>query len=214
MQITCSSFFEALILALALSVDAFLACFAYGSQKIKIPASSVCTISLACSSILLLTQFLGSRAAAYFSPALLTRICFVMLVALGLFRIFDSSLKNWIRKTDDQNGKVQFTAFNLKFILTIYADPQLADIDQSRVLSVREALFLSFALSLDGVAAGLGTGLVGTSLPLSFGLFFPLTICAIVFGCRLGNHLARRLPFDISWLSGVLLILLAVLNLA
>lgn len=38
--------FEAVILASALSIDAFVACFAYGSKNIKIPFTSVQVINI------------------------------------------------------------------------------------------------------------------------------------------------------------------------
>jgi len=140
-------------------------------------------------------------------------LSFAILFGLGLLRIFDSGLKNWIRRRGDLGGQIKFSAFNLKFILQIYIDPGTADADGSRTLSPAEAAALALALSLDGIAAGLGAGLFGAGALLTVGVTFGLTMAAVAVGCRLGGRLATRLTADISWLSGVLLILLAVLQL-
>ena len=44
--------FEAVVLALVLSLDAFVVSFAYGADKIKIPTVSVLIINVLCSFIL------------------------------------------------------------------------------------------------------------------------------------------------------------------
>ena len=49
--------------------------------------------------------------------------------------------------------------FDLNFVLTVYADAEKADADQSKTLSAGEALTLALALSVDGFAAGFGWGL-------------------------------------------------------
>ena len=204
---------EALILTTALSVDALIASFAYGSQKIKLPLPSIFVISLICSGMLGLSLFLGAQAASFLSDGLAVGISFTILFGLGLLRVCDSSLKNWIRKSSQLQGQIKFSLFHFKFILKVYADPKWADVDKSRSLSIKEAAALSVALSLDGLAAGLGVGLTGAGALLSVGLLFLLTLGAIGAGCGLGGKFAQKLDTDISWVSGSLLILLAVLRL-
>ena len=204
---------EALILAAALSIDALIASFAYGSQKIKVPLGSVLLISLICSGMLGFTLLLGAQAAAFISEGLATGISFAILFGLGLLRVCDSSLKNWIQRNELLKGEIKFSLFHFKFILKVYADPKWADVDGSRTLSLKEAAALSVALSLDSIAAGLGVGLSGAGALLSLGLLFLLTVAAIGTGCGLGGKFANKLDTDISWVSGSLLILLAVLQL-
>ena len=200
-------------MASALSVDALLASFAYGSQKIRIPLGSVLVISLICSAVLGVTLFLGALAGGLIDDSLATVLSFTILFGLGLLRIFDSGLKNWIRRRGDLGGQIQFSLFSLRFILQVYLDPKAADIDASRRLSPAEATALALALSLDGIAAGLGAGLFGAGAFLTTGMTFGLTTAAVTAGCRLGGRFAARLTADVSWVSGVLLILLAVLQL-
>jgi len=207
------SILQAVMLAGAVSADALLASFAYGSQKIRVPAGAVLVISLICSGVLGLTFFLGARLGEWMPDQAAAWFSFAILFSLGLIRIFDSGLKNWIRHRGDCGGQVNFSAFNLKFILQVYADPKTADADGSRTLSPTEAAALALALSLDGIAAGLGAGLSGAGALLTVGIAFGLTVAAVAIGCRLGGRLAARLTADISWISGGLLLLLAVLQL-
>jgi len=207
------SMLQALILAAAISADALVASFAYGSQKIRIPARSLCIISLICSGVLGLTLLLGARIGDWIDDQLAATLSFAILFGLGILRIFDSGLKNWIRRRGEAGGEIKFSAFNLKFILQVYADPKVADVDGSRTLSPFEATVLALALSLDGIAVGLGAGLMGAGALLTVGVTFLLTVTAVALGCRLGGRLAGRFTADISWVSGGLLILLAALQL-
>jgi putative sporulation protein YtaF len=97
--------------------------------------------------------------------------------------------------------------------LNIYADPQKADSDYSRVLSSLEATSLAVALSIDGLGAGFGAGLVAVNLieVVLFSLIFG--IVSVMIGCYIGNKIAEKLTINLSWLSGILLILLGVLKL-
>jgi len=202
---------EVLILAVAISVDALVASFAYGSQKMKISIGATLVIGLISGTLLGITLFLGERMGGLMPDWLAGLISFVILFGLGTLRIFDSWLKNYIRKRGS-GGEIKFSAFRLTFILQIYADPETADTDGSCVLSTGEALSLGLALSLDGIAAGLGAGLLGAPPLLSAGVASLLTIAAIIAGGKLGGRLASVLTRDISWISGGLLILLAVLQ--
>ncbi|MCL2589096.1 MAG: sporulation membrane protein YtaF [Oscillospiraceae bacterium] len=207
------SILQAALLAGAVSIDALAASFAYGSQKIRIPLRSLIIISLICSGVLGVTLLLGAQMGEWIDDSLAAVLSFTILFGLGLLRVCDSGLKNWIRRRGDTGGQIKFSAFNLKFILQIYADPKAADADGSRVLSLGEAAVLALALSLDGIAAGLGAGLSGAGAWLVTGMTFGLTVLAVALGCRLGGRLAERLRVDLSWISGGLLILLAILQL-
>ena len=201
------------LLATALSVDALFASFAYGSRRIQIPIRSILLISFICSGILGLTLLLGTQIALFFDERIAAWLGFGILSALGIIRVFDSFLKNWIRKRGTSGSEMTLKAFRLTFILTIYADPQAADMDGSRTLSTREAAALAVALSLDAIAAGLGIGMGGAMVVPAAGLKFLMTVAAVLIGCKLGGKLAERVDRDLSWLSGGLLILLAVLQL-
>jgi len=150
---------EALLLASALSLDAFAASFAYGSRKIKIPFKSVNVINFICSAITGISLLAGTVLRHYIPGWLTAVVSFTILFILGIAKLLDSFTKSIIRKNKNLNKKVNFTMFNLKFILHLYADPECADIDESKILSPAEAASLAVALSLDGITVGLGAAI-------------------------------------------------------
>lgn len=209
----CYAVLEALLLVAALSVDAFTASFAYGTDKIRIPAASVVVISGICSGILAVSLFVGKGVAAWVPGWVTGYICFGILLALGLIKLFDSSIKSIIRKRDHFSKEIRFSMFSLNLILHIYADPQDADLDSSRRLSPKEAATLALALSLDGLAAGFGAGLASVNPFLAVAFSLIVGALAIVLGSFLGNRLAEHISVDLSWVSGAMLIVLAFLKL-
>lgn len=102
--------------------------------------------------------------------------------------------------------------FDLRFLLTIYADPNKADADQGGLLSAKEACSLGIALSIDSMAAGIGAGIAAVPIAVPVFLSFFMGAAAIGTGMVLGNRVAEKYSLDISWIGGLLLILLSVLK--
>lgn len=213
MEFSIFPLLEAVALAGILSADAFIASFAYGSHGINIPMRSVQTINVVCAFILALSIFAGTLLRPYLSPGLTVAICFLILTVLGLSKLFDSLTKAWIRKHSEAKKQVKFSMFNFRFILKIYADPEVADVDTSKTISPTEAASLAAALSLDGMAIGFGAAIGGVNGVYLVAASLITDCVAVMAGCYLGNHIAKKLTFDISWISGLLLIGLAVLKL-
>ncbi len=201
---------ESLLLVVALSTDTFVASFAYGAQRIKIPFASAAVISSICTGMLAISLLLGSLLRTLLPYGLTKGLCFALLFLLGLARLCDSAIKALIRKHKQLHRQVSFSIFSLKFILDIYADPEKADRDGSHVLSPLEAASLAFALSLDGLAAGFGAALAQVQPLLVLFLSLAIGMLAVRGGGWLGNRAAQKLPFDLSWISGALLIALAM----
>lgn len=207
---------EAALIALALSVDSFVAAFSYGTSKIKIPFSSVGIISVTSSLITGLSMLTGSFVKDYIPSGFTTLLSFGILFLLGVLKLFDSS------------------------------QPKNADKDHSQSISPKEALSLSAALSLDGCAAGFGASLsagmtaspgaaaagfdasvasgfdasaaAGTAsslMPVAAVFLFSLIFGALMVltGSHIGNKAAGRLPIKPGIIGGLLLILLAVARL-
>lgn len=213
MHFSYLAFLEAFILSSALSMDAFVSGFAYGSNKIKIPISSVIIINIVCSSILGLSLLIGNLVRNNIPIWLTSIICFAILFFLGIAKLLDSITKSFIKKHTKVNKKIKFSAFNFKFILHLYAEPEKADLDCSKIISSTEAVLLAIALSLDGLAIGFGAGLsdINCLLVILCALFTDSS--CIILGTYVGNKVARKTCFNLSWLSGVLLIVLAFLRL-
>ena len=207
----------AIILALSCSLDAFAASFAYGSNNIKIPWRSGHIINFVCVFVLGLALTVGAVMRRWIPEGLTIRLAFGILFIVGFAKLLDGITKSIIMRHSKHSGEslekeVRFSFLNFRFILKLYADPALADVNTDKVISPREAAALAVSLSLDGLAVGFGAALGSVSVPAVIIAAFGVNMLAIFAGCRLGKALARRLPFNISWLSGVILIVLAFLN--
>lgn len=208
-----ASFAEAALLVLAISTDAFAAALAYGTRKIRIPVLSAVTISVICSGMLLLSLFVGGIIRPVVPEGLTIGLGFSILFLLGFVKLFDSSIKAYIRRHQKLNKRIRFSFCSLKFILTVYADPSEADQDASRVLSPLEAASLAVALSLDGLAAGVGAGFSSFSWFSMLILSFSIGLAAVGSGYVIGRRVAEKSQADLSWLGGILLIVLAFMKL-
>ena len=204
---------DAILLVTALSVDAFVASFAYGTSKIKIPLKSVFIINIICSSILGVALFSGSYIRNFLPPVFSTSICFTLLLMLGFSKLFNSTLKALIGPKGSLSRNYEFELSDFRFFLNVCIDNTTADIDNSFELSPKESLSLALALSLDGLAAGFGTGLIATNLCEVIIFSLVANMIAILIGCFVGNKVAEKININLSWLSGATLVLLAFLKL-
>ena len=200
---------EAALLAFALSVDALTSGFAYGSRQIKIPFASVMVINIICSSTLGIALIAGSAVSRYLPPWFTTTISFGILFAFGMSKLLDSITKSFIRKHNHFQKEIHASFLNLKFILRLYANPEKADQDGSKSLSIPEAALLAVSLSLDGIAIGLSAGMAHINILAVFLWSLLSDMVFVMAGEFVGNKAARKLPFNISWVGGVVLIWLA-----
>lgn len=203
----------AAILALTLSLDALAVSFAYGCKRIKIPFSSVCIISIICTGTLGLAFAFGSAIHPFVPEWIAIGLSFSILLIIGIVKLLDSVIKSFIRKHSQFNKEVKISLFNLKLIMKLYADPEEADLDVSRSIDPREAVLLAVSVSLDGFAVGFGASMMGFN-GVAIVLFSLLTnVIALLSGGILGNKTAQKIPFNVSWISGVILIGLAIMQL-
>ncbi len=212
MSFSPNEILEALLLVIALTADTFAASFAYGTNKIKIPMSSTLIINGICTLLLTLSLVLGNLLRPILSSDITRIISFTVLFILGISKLFDSTIKAYIRKHNKFEHELHFSILYLRFILNVYADPKIADVNESHSLSPTEALSLAIALSFDGFAVGLGAALVEINVWYVISLSFFLGILVIILGCYFGNLFSRKISMNISWLSGVLLLIIAFLK--
>lgn len=200
---------EAAAIAAALSVDAFVAGFAYGTRQIRFSRCSVLVINLICSAIVGLSLGLGSLAAMFIPTGVQRGLCFGLLFALGLIKLLDGITRAAIRRYGNLDGRLDFSLFSLRFVLHVYADPAAVDLDHSKTISVTEAASLALALSLDGAAVGFGAAMGQASIPAVVTASLIANQIMLLSGSWLGEKLSRRLHMSLSWLGGVILLLLA-----
>lgn len=207
------SIFQAFFLVLALSLDTFTAGVALGTQKIMVPFRPVLAISLTCSASLWLAISLGGWIGNWISPRTGAVIGCVILVMMGSVRLFDGVIKELLRRCCENKEGMVFYRKNLKIFLQVCVDSAQADFNRSQSLSVPEAISLAAALSVDGLAAGVGAGILDVSHWLIFLMAMLINLFAVHLGCRTGIRFSRKHEQDISWVAGALLIVLGVVKL-
>ena len=203
---------QSLLLVLSICLDTFLASIAYGTEKIKIPLSSSIIINLVCSSFLGISLLLSNILNDFITIGIANILSFLLLLSIGVYRIFEVFFKKYIRKFSNKNTPLTFKVFDFKFVLQIYADEIKADYDKSKLLTAKEAFYLSVALSLDSLAVGFSSGLVYVNYIQVMVLCFLVGMICIILGSYLGRYFTNIINMNLSWISGVLLIILAILR--
>lgn len=202
---------ENLLLVLALSLDAFVASIAYGTNRIRIPFSSVLIISLLCSSSLGISLLLGSQIKKILPENIGLVISFIILILLGIYYLFESIVKSYLK--DKSGEKIKVKLFDVWLFVDIYVDGTKADLNLSKSLDPKEALYLAMALSLDSLAVGFASSLSNVNYLSVIVLSIVIGMISIWSGINLGKKLVEKVDINLSWLSGILLIILAVLKL-
>lgn len=208
--------FHVLLLVTALSVDAFTAGLAYGVDKIRIPLSSMAVIGLLSAGSLLIALLAGRGILVGIPSAYARGVSCLLLFSVGFLKLFEGAIKCLIRHRTVKKKYLSFHIFDVRFLLTVYADPDQADADKGGLLSAREACSLGLALSIDSMAAGIGAGIASQTavwtVMLPVCLVFAVSMAAIAAGEFLGNRIAEQCSSDFSWIGGLLLMVLALLK--
>jgi len=203
---------QTFLLVFALGVDALVCSFSYGVSKIRIPLKSMLVINLITLLLLAFGIMIARILGEFFPPVFVYALSFLILFVLGLFKIFEGAIKGMIKRHEGSRN-FRFSMFNLGFVLQVYAQYELADSDDSKVLSIKEAIPLAFAVGFDGFSVGLSIGLLQTHTAFLLGMSFIVGVACVALGEYLGRKVARKISFDFSIVSGLILILIAIWNL-
>ena len=211
MDINVGSCLGTLLLILALSADLLTASMVYGAGHIGMSLGLTILISGLGSASLGTALFIGRFLGDYFPETLLAVGSGVILIALGTYKTVDFRIRRWRKEYVKPQKNLMLSLGGLRIILNIYGDPLSADEDDSRTLSVGEAILLTIAMSLDGFAAGVGYSMNDVSVGAVITAFFLASLISIRLGHFLGCRVVKEK--DYSWIGGVLLIFLGFFGL-
>ena len=182
---------QILILAAAVSVDSAAAGAALGSGGIRLPKISAVVISGTGALFLLMTAVFGEIAAGFIPAKLCVTVSKIILAAMGAASV--------IKYFAEITGGCR--------------DGREADTNRDRTLSAGEAAVLAAGLSADSAVTGISAGLSGTDAASAALLFFgafAIGFAAVEAGCILGRKLLSKKQLRTGWLSGAVLIILAL----
>ena len=169
-----------IVLIFVLTTDSFVVSFAYGMRRVKMPFKIVAGMNVIMSGLLGIALLTGSFLSGFFSENVTTYLGAILLTGIGLYRI----LSFFFQKEENQE---------------IYKE-----------LTTGEGFTLAFLLSLDSLAVGVGSGLgQAGQLFLAAGTFIG-GILMMELGWKLGCAFRKTAQRDLSWISGVCLLLLAM----
>ena len=206
-----------LILAISVSIDSFGIGITYGLRNTKI--TKFAKVILFAISVLV-TAFsvcIGNTISNIFPKIVTTFIGSIFLIFMGLFVIYQS-LKNKeeIKKNYSFKNEQRVYKFFIDFLgitVQIIRNPISSDLDSSKNIDWKEALYLGIALSIDSICIGICSSVIGYNsfmFPILVAIF-QLTFLSI--GRFLGEKISSvsTIPENIwNVLSGVLLICIAI----
>ena len=187
-----------------------MASMAYGANKVHITWEKIVAMNAVCSGCLGIALAAGSILDDLVPETMTRTVCFISLFLLGIVKLLDYFIKKYINRHVSLHKGITFSFSGLRVIVNIYGDPMAADWDHSQSLSWKEVLFLSFAMSIDSLIAGALSAFLEIPVGLTMGTAFIMGIVVMAAGLFLGRKLAARCKCDLSWISGVLFMILAV----
>lgn len=207
------------ILALCVSIDSFGIGITYGLKNTKIPLFSKI--------ILFLLSIFFTTSAIYIGELLMNIlpnnitkfIGSLILVSMGIWIIYQalSKKEKLCLDTNFLEEEKIYTLF-IKFLgitIQIIRNPISSDLDNSKKIDKKEALFLGFAMSIDSLCVGIGSSIIGFN-----SVIFPILVSTFqLFFLSLGRYLGQKIssisiiPENIwNVMSGVLLICIAIVK--
>ncbi|MCM1266816.1 MAG: manganese efflux pump [Bacteroidales bacterium] len=198
----------------AVSLDSLTAGFSYGTDNVRVKVSSFLALALVPALFITAAQSLGALAGSVLPDGVPAFLSFFLLFLIGIAKLLESLIRFLAKKRPSLTGNWGCKIKQLNIVFTVYLSPEEANRSEVQILSFREALLLSMALSLDSILVGMAFRFAALS---PFVLFFSAALCNLFLflgGYLLGRLLFRLLSFDLSWFSGLCLILLAFRALA
>ena len=213
-----------LVLAISVSIDSLGIGITYGLRKTQISTLSKCILFFMSLGITSIAIYLGDLL-SHVLPSFLTQsIGVFLLIGMGIW-IIRQSLTPSTEKENTQVKKQkgipkkrlpkthQFFLKSLGITIQIIRNPSYSDLDGSKQIDSKEALYLGLALSIDSICVGIGSSILGFT-----SILFPILVAVfqlifLSFGNRVGKRIAgsSRIP-ESTWnvISGVLLIIIGI----
>lgn len=204
-----------LLLAFAVSIDGFSVGFAYGIRKLKLPFRSLVIIAVCSATFFLAAMGVGSMIESIVSASLAEKLGGLILVAIGIWIIYQTRRTSKKSKESKENMLVHFEIKSLGIVIQVLEKPSVADLDQSGAITGIEALIVGIALSLDAIGAGISAALLGYSP-----FFMSLSVAAmssffVLTGLKCGLFCSKLTWVEkFSILPGCLLMIIGAIKIA
>ncbi|WAM31878.1 manganese efflux pump [Caldicellulosiruptor naganoensis] len=206
------NFFQVLSAIVAINLDALFFGIAFGTKGIKILFKSKVVMFSVSLFTMMLSFLIGKHFGVLISSEFSKYLGPMLMILIGILLIFRTlSEKN---RQDSPRTLVNFSLKSLGLTIKIIKEPCVSGIDQSGFIEPIEALFVSLALSFDGLSASFSLGLSNLVNIYEILLIPIVQFIAISTGNTLAHSLKciKRLLFA-NYIPGIVLIYLGVYNL-
>ena len=183
------------LLCLALNLDALCVAFAYGVKGIRLSFFNIIVIVIIDCIMLAVSLSAGGLLYSVIAEMTMTIVGAIVLIALGIYNIIMSIVKNCIKKDDKTS---------------VFVDETNIDKDKNKILSFKETAVLAVVLGIDALVSGFAYGFDLTYSFIALGMMFMLASISLILGGALGLKLNKKSIADLSWIGGIILILIAV----
>ncbi len=191
------SFSEFLLLIFALSLDTYTAGITYSIGKVRVSFLSVLLISAISGFMLTLSFTIGQFIVSFIPSAYLKFFSFFLLFLLALYKFYDAL-------SEKLTSPVPLTTNSIS---------RKVNTKDLHILSPREAVYLSLLLSIDSLSAGIGSRAPAIPPSLIFLLSASMHFFALRLGLITGRFISHKSSANFSFLSAILLFLLAIFRL-
>ena len=205
---------SSILLAISTSIDSFGIGITYGVKNTKISLPAVFILIIISISITSLSLCFGNILLLILSDFILYFLGSFLLILMGIFIIFQSIYKpKKLEKKNYSKKTYHFFIESLGLTIQIIKDPISSDLDNSKNIDWKEALYLGIALSIDSFCIAIS----GTFLGIN-SFIFPIMVASfqiifISFGKFVGKNFIKLLNISdnmCSILSGILLIFIGI----
>ncbi|MBU8918467.1 sporulation membrane protein YtaF [Neobacillus sp. 114] len=190
-----------LLIGIAANLDNLGISVSYGLRSTRIPFASNLIIAIVSMVCAYLSIIAGEFVTQFISIALANFVGGLIISSIGIKCIADSF------SVQETPSKVKVDS-NLSHVIS---QPDSADVNDDKVISVKESILLGFALAINCLVMGLGAGITGLSpvlTTISIGLFSVLSIWS---GVKLGGKICGMNVGKYSnFAAGILLIMIGV----
>lgn len=217
-------FWTYFLLAISTSIDSIGIGTTYGIRKIQISKNAKIILFIISFFIASFAIMIGGTLSRFLSPAITNGISTAILFLMGILILFQTFREKKKEENLEQTESIQkkyqkrvyrFFIKPLGITIEIIRDPSTSDLDSSKKIEGKEAIYLGMALSLDSFSVGIGSSITGG---ISF--IFPILVSVfqIIFlslGRTLGNKLQEHSSVpSYLWnlIAGILLIGIGILK--
>lgn len=202
------SLFPIILFVLSASIDNFTISVAYGCKNIKIGFFSNLVIAI--------ISALGTFIAMFFGKALLNILTINIANIIGSLALLLIGIYFFIDylKTKKKPPCHEISKKENKTASDILKYPELADVDKSGSIDIKESVILAIALSLNNLALGIAASASGLNLELTVLFTFIFSLVLIPLGSILSKKiLGRFIGEKGSLISSLIIIFISILNL-